>query len=194
MPRPPSDKRERIVQTATELAYQRGFHGSSLADIARSAGVPSGSVYYFFKTKDDLARAVVDGYIQEYTSRRGQWDRQPGAQERLHAFLAMTTDNGDALARFGCPIGTLCGELQKQGGVVAMHAAQVFQGLLDWLAEQFVQLGASPDAARGHAEHLLGAVEGATLLTHSFQDRAYIDREVGRLRDWIAELAAGGGA
>ncbi len=45
------DKRTRLIETATKLAYGRGFRETSLADIAEAARVPVGNVYYYFKTK-----------------------------------------------------------------------------------------------------------------------------------------------
>ncbi|MBC7298802.1 MAG: helix-turn-helix transcriptional regulator, partial [Demequina sp.] len=60
MPRPATDKRERLADAALHLAYRHGFASTSIADIAEHAGVASGSVYYYFKTKDDVGLAVVD--------------------------------------------------------------------------------------------------------------------------------------
>lgn len=47
--------RQRIVDAAWELLWQRGYHASSVADIARLAGVPKGSVYNYFDSKEELA-------------------------------------------------------------------------------------------------------------------------------------------
>ena len=66
------DKRTRLIETATKLAYGRGFRETSLADIAEAARVPVGNVYYYFKTKEELAEAVVERRLEEFP-----W-RQPG--------------------------------------------------------------------------------------------------------------------
>jgi len=65
------DKRTRLIETATKLAYGRGFRETSLADIAEAARVPVGNVYYYFKTKEELAEAVVE-------RRLGGVSRSPG--------------------------------------------------------------------------------------------------------------------
>ena len=57
------DKRTRLIETATKLAYGRGFRETSLADIAEAARVPVGNVYYYFKTKEELAEAVGVGGV-----------------------------------------------------------------------------------------------------------------------------------
>ena len=187
MPRPPSNKRARVLHAATQSIYARGFHKTSLADIARSAGVPVGSVYYFFKAKSDLGRAVIEEHQARYREKCEQWDALPAPTQRLLAFLDMTIQNRDNLAAMGCPVGTLCSELGKEDPTLGADAAVVFAGLLDWLEAQFSALGHS-DTAREHAEHLLGAIEGATLLTHSFRDPSYVEREAARLTHYIQEL------
>ncbi len=55
-----------LVITATKLAYGRGFRETSLADIAEAARVPVGNVYYYFKTKEELAEAVVERCLEEF--------------------------------------------------------------------------------------------------------------------------------
>jgi len=187
MPRPATDKRERVVRAATEAVHARGFHSSTLADIAKQAKVPVGSVYYFFKTKEQLGHAVIEAHIAHYDQRRATWEELSRPEERLVAFLEMTLDNRQTLSRWGCPVATLTGELQKEGGELGAEASKVFAGLLGWLGDQFRALGSSEPEA--DAEHLLAAIEGATLLTHSFHDPAYVERQVERLAAWIHRLA-----
>ena len=192
MGRPASDKRERVVRAATEVVYARGFHASSLADIARRAEVPVGSVYYFFKTKEQLGEAVIDGHLAHYETRLLEWEQLLRPEDRLDAFLQMTLDNKLGLSDMGCPVATLTGELRKEGGELGAHAASVFGALLGWLSAQFTQLGSKEPG--GDAEHLLAAIEGATLLTHSFSDPSYVEREAARLSRWIRARAAEGQA
>jgi AcrR family transcriptional regulator len=61
MQTPQPDKRARLIQTAAGLSYQRGFRETTLADIAEAARVPLGNVYYYFKTKEELARLSSSG-------------------------------------------------------------------------------------------------------------------------------------
>ena len=69
------DKRTRLIETATKLAYGRGFRETSLADIAEAARVPVGNVYYYFKTKQELAEAGVERRLEEFRAARADWDR-----------------------------------------------------------------------------------------------------------------------
>jgi AcrR family transcriptional regulator len=178
------DKRQRLVETAAKLSYARGFQRTSLADIARESGVPLGNVYFYFKTKDSIGDALVDRMAERFTASLAQWDSLPDPRRRLEAFIQMTVDNRDALAQSGCPIGTLCAELHKDGGPLAERAAAIFTSALDWLSAQFRQLGKGGES-RGLAVHVLSALEGASLLTHTFHDPSYATREAERLKRWL---------
>jgi AcrR family transcriptional regulator len=179
-----TDKRERLIQTAVTLVYQNGFHQTTLAQIAEHSQVPLGTVYYFFKTKEALGHALVDHYLQDYREHCEQWDQNPDPRARLEAFVQMMLDYAPQLAQSGCWLGTLCGELHKQGGPLAERATTILDELLTWLAAQFRALGQAGESD-DLAVHLLSAVEGAALLTQSFHTPDYFEREARRLKDWL---------
>jgi len=59
MPRPPSDARKQIVQTALKLFAARGYQGTGIADILHESGVNRGTLYHYFPTKKKLGFAVI---------------------------------------------------------------------------------------------------------------------------------------
>lgn len=183
----PSDKRTRLIETAARLTHERGFNRTALADIARASAVPLGNVYYYFKTKDALGEALVARLAARYERLSGRWEADADPRKRLEAFIQMTIDNRAGLARSGCPIGTLCSELHKDGGPLADHVSQLFAELLTWIEAQFRTLGKGEES-RDLAVHLLSALQGATLLTHAFHSTRYVEREAERLKTWIRAL------
>src|SRR5258708_21124224 len=100
-------KRTRLIETATKLAYGRGFRETSLADIAEAARVPVGNVYYYFKTKEELAKAVVGRLLEEFRAARAEWDRLIAPKERLLAFVSSILANRMCLARGGVYVSRL---------------------------------------------------------------------------------------
>src|SRR5260370_24786031 len=104
------DKRTRLIETAMKLAYGRGFRQTSLADIAEAARVPGGNVYYYFKTKEELAEAVVERRLEEFRTARAEWDRLSAPKEPLVAFVGSVHANREELARGGGPGGGLSSE------------------------------------------------------------------------------------
>ena len=137
----PPDKRTRLIETATKLAYGRGFRETSLADIAEAARVPVGNVYYYFKTKEELAEAVVERRLEEFRALREELDRLSSPKERLFAFVESVHRNREQLAHGGCPLGGLCTELHKEGGDLAKKSAALFTEPMRWLEEQFRAIG-----------------------------------------------------
>src|SRR5690349_3266054 len=117
-----TDKRDRLIQTAVYLVHQQGFHQTTLADIAQQAHVPLGTVYYFFKTKEAIGEALVEHYLRIYRGACQQWNSEPDPKARLEAFIRVMLGDGQRLSESGCPIGTLCAELHKQGGPLAQQA------------------------------------------------------------------------
>src|SRR5271165_6864003 len=107
------ETRDRLVCAARDLFYHNGYLHTSLADVAQVAGVPAGNIYYHFKSKDSLLEAVILGYMQEVTAAgvRAQQNGDPRA--RLRAFFALDAETAEQVARYGCPYGTLCQELEK---------------------------------------------------------------------------------
>src|SRR5687768_18114427 len=57
---PRTDKREAILRAATDLFAERGFFNAQVADVARAAGVAAGTVYLYFRGKDDLLISIFE--------------------------------------------------------------------------------------------------------------------------------------
>lgn len=64
-PGPDVDKRQLILEAATHVFAERGFFAAQVADIARRAGIASGTVYLYFKSKDDLLTSLFDRTMQD---------------------------------------------------------------------------------------------------------------------------------
>ena len=62
LPRPPGrgDKRDRILAAATRVFARHGFYAAQVADVARQAGVAAGTVYLYFRSKDDLLISIFE--------------------------------------------------------------------------------------------------------------------------------------
>src|SRR5687767_7697589 len=54
------DRREDILQASLKLFAEKGFHGTSMRDIAREADITEGLIYHYFASKRDLFRAIIE--------------------------------------------------------------------------------------------------------------------------------------
>src|SRR5262250_826638 len=132
-----ADSRTRLLHAAEKTTYLRGFGNSSIADIAKSARVPVGNVYYYFKTKDEIGGAIVELRVSRFKKLLEELDKAGCPKERLCGFVDIKIKNREALARGGCPVGTLCSELQKYGGSAAKKSRALLADALDWIEAQF---------------------------------------------------------
>ena len=64
-PAPPVDKRDAILRAATEVFARHGFFQAQVADVARAAGVAAGTVYLYFRSKDDLLVSIFERTMRE---------------------------------------------------------------------------------------------------------------------------------
>src|SRR6201989_1923765 len=108
-------RRERLSAPACQVMYAQGVEKTTLADIAAAAGIPLGNVYYYFKTKDDLLRAVIETHLHEIGAMLAAIESAYATpRERLKALFGALAEQSALIARQGCPHGSLCQELGKR--------------------------------------------------------------------------------
>jgi TetR/AcrR family transcriptional repressor of nem operon len=82
--------RERLLDAGVEAFHRRGFNGCGVQEITEAAGVPKGSFYNHFASKEALGAAVLDRYWQQRgdTTLRILEDRDVRPRERLWRYFA----------------------------------------------------------------------------------------------------------
>jgi TetR/AcrR family transcriptional regulator, transcriptional repressor for nem operon len=180
-------KRERLVAAAADLMHRQGVQRTKIAEVAEAADVPPGNVYYYFKTRDDMVRAVAEDQAAQFTAMLAAIERQPDPAGRLKALVRSWDDMRDIVARYGCPVGNLGSELARNTDGLERYAPVAMGLIIDWAQAQFAALG-RPDA-RDLAITLLAGVQGAALLASTLRDPLIVTREVSRLGRWIDSLA-----
>ncbi len=180
-------KRMRLLEAANKLVHQQGFNQTTLADIAKEADVPLGNVYYYYKTKDDIGQALLEHRTDSYRTHIATWEKSPDPKKRILALIQEVKSQRDALACSGCPVGSLCQELHKDGGPLADKAASLLAAILSWSEQQFRLLGKGEESA-DLALHLLSVLQGVSLLTHAFNQPELVVRETTRLKKWVEAL------
>jgi len=181
-----SAKRERLVASAAELLHRNGVGATSLAGIAQLADVPLGNVYYYYRTKDDLVRAVLAAQSEQVAAMVEGFAGLPGPAERLKALASRWDLMRDVVARYGCPFGSLTTELNRRDDGLDRDAAMPMRSILDWAASQFQDLGCAEP--RELAVALLSAIQGSALLAATLRDPELLSAQVHRLHDWIDTL------
>lgn len=183
-------RRARLVESAARLVHQRGVSHSTVADIAEDAEVPPGSVYYFFKTKEDIIEAIVEKRLQDLERSLGKASNARTPHRRLERLLQMWVDDREIDTMYGCPLGSLCYEIAKGHNPMSVVVLKPLQLLLQWAEKQFRELGLSSRESAGHALHLIAALQGISLIANAFGEVDMIVRETRRLKSWIKQVAS----
>jgi TetR/AcrR family fatty acid metabolism transcriptional regulator len=86
----PVDKRDAILRAAIDVFASRGFFNAQVADVARAAGVAAGTVYLYFKSKDDVLVSIFERTMREalVEARRATADLHD-PRERLRRFARL---------------------------------------------------------------------------------------------------------
>ena len=181
--------RQRIVDAANQLFYRKGYNRTSFSDVVDAAEVPRGNIYYYFKTKDDILKAVIANRLEIISAMLGEWDKNISQPlDRLERFVRIMYDSTPALLRSGCPMGSLAVELAKDQPQLKEEAKALFDLFQRWLANQFIDLG-YPEEARDLSLRLLARGQGLIVIAQVYQDPGFLERGTQELNRWIEELA-----
>lgn len=182
-----SDKttRDHIVEAADQLFYRQGYEHTSFANIADAVQISRGNFYYHFKSKDEILDAVIEARLANTRKMLDQWETEgKKPAERIRSFINILIMNRAKIKRYGCPVGTLCGELAKLNHPSQSEANKLFTLFRTWLRRQFELLGRKRDAD-ALAMHLLARSQGVATLANAFYDEKFMEQEVQQMYDWL---------
>jgi TetR/AcrR family transcriptional regulator, transcriptional repressor for nem operon len=171
MPRPANpDVRRRLLEAGLALVHARGFAASGVKDITDAAGVPKGSFYAYFPSKEAFAAAILEHYWSDIEARLLPILATEGvAQERITSFFHALADEheaGDFL--LGCLIGKLSLEL---GGTSESVRDELVQ-ILDRWDDALTACVRSGQAGSGGVRADLDAAELAAMLIEAWEGAA----------------------
>jgi TetR/AcrR family transcriptional regulator, fatty acid metabolism regulator protein len=84
---PVNDKRERILAAAERVFAKRGFFAARVSEIAKDAGVADGTIYLYFKSKDDLLISLFENRMKQVNDVLRAAIANHAPAEQLHAFI-----------------------------------------------------------------------------------------------------------
>ncbi len=99
-PRPDvsEERKEQILEAATEVFIRAGFHKARMDDIAKQAGLSKGALYWYFDSKDAIIQGIMDRmFAREFEQMNAFIDAEMPAREKLELYLEMTVED---IARF----------------------------------------------------------------------------------------------
>ena len=176
--------RQRIIDAADTLFYQRGYNQTSFQDISDATGIPRGNFYYYFKTKDEILNAVVATRAADIGGLLMSCEEQasdPG--QRLLLFSDILDSSKHSIVKLGCPIGSLCTELAKDEPALQEKSQEVLVVLRNWIRQQFELVGLKN--ADNLAMELLAKLQGVSVVACAFEDIDFVNRSHIEIKEWI---------
>ena len=178
--------RQHIIDVANELFYHQGYSNTSFANIVDKTGLSKGNITYHFKNKKTILEEIVNKRLTDIDDLLHEWNEEIGHPvSRLMRFCEMLVSEQDDIKSYGCPMGTLTGEFSKNDPELYSIALPMFQRFRGWLKQQYRLLNCTPKQADEKAFELLSRVQGIAVVTHAFKDKAFLNREIGKLKDFI---------
>ncbi|MDP4005619.1 TetR/AcrR family transcriptional regulator [Methylobacterium sp. NEAU K] len=126
--------REALIRAGVALLSEKGYSATGLEEVLRSAGVPKGSFYHYFASKDAFGAELIDAYATYFAHKLDRWllDGNTAPLQRLRNFVA---DARTGMARYefrrGCVVGNLG---QEMSALPELFRDRLHGVLLDWQA------------------------------------------------------------
>jgi Transcriptional regulator len=180
-----------IVAAAAGLFWSRGYAGTSLADIAEAAGVPSGNMFYYFRTKAEIARAVADVFVEETAGLVAEAQTAEAEPERRVRYLIerLARSNRTRMEK-GCPIALAVRDFRAPAPDASARAAESFERLIAFLAQEFGRAGLKPSQALSQARALIAEWQGGIALAHAFGDMTVLSESFRRAGELVRRIFA----
>ena len=165
------DTKEKILAAGAAIIHNKGFNNTGIQEILTAAGVPKGSFYFYFKSKEDFGLQLIDFFediifskFDEYLSAIGD----SPVKKLRQSFEGFSVDFEQNEFRGGCPIGNLSQEMgdlnddfrEKLNGVLDRVKDKIGEYLRDAKKKQEVSPSLDIDET---ADFILSSFQGALL-------------------------------
>ena len=196
---PALDTRQHILETARGIVVGKGFSAVGLNEILVAAGVPKGSFYHWFRSKEQFGEAMIDHHFDSYLRQVDACLAAPGRTpgQRLLDFFAQwhAMQCGDNI-QSRCLVVKLSAEVcdlsEPMRAVLERGTAQVLTRLQVCLADGIASNAlANCPAPHEVAQQLYQRWLGATLLARIQRSPEPLDQALAQTRRWIAAQGRG---
>ncbi|MBA3992233.1 MAG: TetR family transcriptional regulator [Cyanobacteria bacterium DS2.3.42] len=128
------DTRQLLIEAGAEVMIEKGYTNSGIQEVLSKVGVPKGSFYHYFQSKEDFALAIIEEFDREFMAFLLPIlnDKSLSPKERLRSFChnkreCMRASN----CRRGCLIGNLSQEMADQSETLRQALSEVMEKRLN---------------------------------------------------------------
>jgi len=128
-------KKNEIIRKSIHVMFEKGYNGTGVKDLTDAAGIPKGSLYNYFESKEDYLKEALYLYYNEMSAKQFNIlaDKNLGPLDRIKNFYATMIEDfeDECNCRFGCFVGNIT---QEMGGV-----SEVIQGVTNEIHSEIVE-------------------------------------------------------
>jgi AcrR family transcriptional regulator len=168
--------RERIIEAAADLIYERGVAAVTLDAVRETTGTSKSQLYHYFTDKTDLVSAVIERQRERVLAFHTPHLESPSTWDDIQRWRdAIVASQAERQCRGGCPLGSLASELSELDNAARNQLADAFASWRQLLTEGLAGLIRSgalrPDADPASlALSTLASLQGGLLLSEVDRD------------------------
>jgi TetR/AcrR family transcriptional repressor of nem operon len=192
--------RDALLMAAMQLFWERGYAETGMNDVVARSGVSAGSMYHFFKSKEELLLGVLDGLAgMLYPALLAPiWETVSDPIERIFGLLGRYRQAIlDTKFSYGCPVGRLATEISSEMLEVHEKIAMNFEGWSSAVRKCLEDAGSRLPKGmdlRMLSRFVLTVMEGGVMQARSYKSIEPFDQAVAQLRDYFNRLEEQGRA
>lgn len=192
--------RDALLTAAMQLFWERGYAETGMNDVVALSGVSAGSMYHFFKTKEDLILGVLDRLAEiMYPALLAPiWETERDPIERIFGLLGRYRRAIlDTKFSYGCPVGRLAVEVSSEMTEVHAKIAMNFEGWSSAVRKCLEDAGSRLPKGmdlKMLSRFVLTVMEGGVMQARSYKSIEPFDQAVAQLRDYFDRLEEQGQA
>ena len=168
------ESRQHLIECAAELFWKNGYSATGISEILKQTGLPKGSFYFYFKSKNDLATAVTEYYqkilLEQFRSSSQRNDWESFIEEIFDYLFGRAT--GQTFA--GCPYAVMGMETALSKPAVASVFMEGLKKFEQIFQEVLLYSGLSPDHAKILSQRMLSIYQGYLLLERISNNTSFL--------------------
>lgn len=176
MPRNPDQTRDRIIAAATRLFYGEGIRAVSVDAVAEKAGITKKTLYYHFRSKDELITAYLEARDQPTLALYARWfaETEGPVHDKVRGLFLKFARSTNTPKWKGCGFLRTTAELANMPGHPALKTGAMHKKRFEaWLTDALTNEGV--DDAPLIARKLIVLLDGAASVMLVHRDPAYVE-------------------
>ena len=190
-----SETRQNLLNAALSLMLDKGYVATSVDEICAEAKVTKGSFFHYFKSKEALAKVLVEDYakVMQNNMRESSCCESGDPLDRVYAYLDCMGEMSKNPDLKGCLIGTFSQELSETHPEIRELCSKSFEGMAQMFKKDMVAAKAkhAPKAsfdAQSLADYFIAVAQGSLILMKAKKDRGVMQKNILHFRNYLKTL------